>query len=454
MARAPINYMLDIRSPVERAMRGYQFGLGEVQAEREEARAEQRFGMEQERFGMDRERFRSQQATAAQQAAAAQSAAERQQAFYNDFSRVVTGELPRSALLAAYPDFASTMKDTFDMIPDPVADARVGLGRRVQVAINNGRTDIADNLLTVEAEAARNAGQEAYAQQLDELRGQMEANPRLVFEEIGLQLDAFGAESQDWRGVSEPEAVSPIGKIAQDVEAGLIPQSVLDAQIRVEERAGDEGLTLQQRIAEEARLRGEYAKRTEDLLAAERNFSVIETSAQDNSGAGDIALVTSFMKMLDPGSVVRETEFATAANAGGLLARLGTIASRVESGQFLTPAQRADFQRLAGEYLRAAQEQEGRVQDSYRLLVDNYGLDPINVFGARAVTAAPAPTAPAPTAPAPAPAPTPSPAPAAGAVPQQFLTSQTVIDAAARAGVTPEEMWAVMTPEMRARYGE
>lgn len=452
MARAPINYMLDIRSPVEQAMRGYQFGLGEVQAEREEGRAEQRFGMEQERFGMDRERFRSQQAAAAQQAAASRQAAERQQAFYSDFSRVVTGELPRRDLLAAYPDFASTMKDTFDLIPDPVADARVGLGKRVQVALNNGRTDIADNLLTVEAEAARNSGLEAYAKQLDELVAQMELNPRLVFEEIGLQLNAFGAESQDWRGVSEPEAVSPIGKIAQDVEAGRIPQSVLDAQIRVEERAGDEGLTLQQRIAEEARLRGEYAKRTEDLSAAERNFSVIETSAQDNSGAGDIALVTSFMKMLDPGSVVRETEFATAANAGGLLARLSTIAQRVESGQFLTPAQRADFQRLARQYLEASQEQEVRVQDSYQRIVDNYGLDKVNVFGARAVTAAPAPAASAP-APAPAPA-APAPAPAAGSVPQGFLRSQSVIDAAARAGVTPEEMWAVMSPEQRARYGE
>jgi hypothetical protein len=390
MARAPINYILDVQSPVERAMRGYQFGLGEVQAEREEDRAQQLFGMEQERFGMEQERFRTQQSAAAQAAAAQRAQAERQQAFYNDFSRVVRGELPRSELLATYPDFAETMSQTFEMIPDQLADARVGLGRRVQVAINNGRSDIADNLLSTEAEAARNSGNQAYADQLEELRSQMEANPRLVFEEIGLQLDAYGAESQQWREVSEPQAVSPIGKIAQDVEAGLIPESVLDAQIRIDERAGEEGLTLQQRIAEEARLRGEYTRRTEDLSAAERNFEIIRRSAQDNSGAGDIALVTSFMKMLDPGSVVRETEFATAANAGGLLGRLSTIFQQVESGQFLTPAQRADFQRLANDYLQAAQEQEGRVQGSYQQIVNNYGLDPVNVFGARAVTGAPA----------------------------------------------------------------
>jgi len=48
----------------------------------------------------------------------------------------------------------------------------------------------------------------------------------------------------------------------------------------------------------------------------------------------------------------------------------------------------------------------------------------------------------------------PAPAPAAGAIPQSFLTNRGVIEAAANAGVTPEAMWSVMTPQMRARYGE
>lgn len=277
MARAPINYMLDIRSPVEQAMRGYQFGLGEVQAEREEGRAEQRFGMEQERFGMAQELFRSQQAAAAQQAAASRQAAERKQAFYSDFSRVVTGELPRRDLLAAYPDFASTMKDTFDLIPDPVADARVGLGKRVQVALNNGRTDIADNLLTVEAEAARNSGLEAYARQLDELRAQMELNPRLVFEEIGLQLDAFGAESQDWR--SEPNAVSTIGKLRADLDAGRITQEDFDVA------TAEDGPLVQNILGEQetefAKVSGReaatfFSELTKQGVAASRNITELE----------------------------------------------------------------------------------------------------------------------------------------------------------------------------------
>jgi hypothetical protein len=188
-------------------------------------------------------------------------------------------------------------------------------------------------------------------------------------------------------GGEAAEAVSPLGKIAQDIKNGLLPQSVLDAAILVDAKAAEDGLSLQQKIEEEARLRNEYSKRTENLSAAERNFSIIQTSAADDSGAGDIALVTSFMKMLDPGSVVRETEFATAANAGGLLGRLSSIADRVESGKFLSAQQRADFERLAGEYLNAAKEQEVNVQAGYQRIVEGYGLDPVNVFGARAATA-------------------------------------------------------------------
>jgi hypothetical protein len=224
MARAPINYILDVQSPVERAMRGYQFGLGEVQAEREEDRAQQRFGMEQERFGMEQERFRTQQSAAAQAAAAQRAQAERQQAFYNDFSRVVRGELPRSELLATYPDFAETMSQTFEMIPDQVAQSRVASGQRIQSALRNNRPDIADNLLANEAEAARNSGNQAYADQLEEMRRQIEQSPRLVFEEIGIGLDAFGAEGLEWGGA--PEATTAMQTLDQQLRAaGIVPRA-------------------------------------------------------------------------------------------------------------------------------------------------------------------------------------------------------------------------------------
>jgi hypothetical protein len=107
------------------------------------------------------------------------------------------------------------------------------------------------------------------------------------------------------------------------------------------------------------------------------------------------------MKMLDPGSVVRETEFATAANAGGLLGRLQSLATKVESGQFLSQEQRNEFQNLSRKFLDAARTQEQGVQQSYQAIVDNYGLNPVNVFGVQTATAQtnPAQTPTSPTAP-------------------------------------------------------
>ena len=183
------------------------------------------------------------------------------------------------------------------------------------------------------------------------------------------------------QGPKAAEAASPLGKISQDVNNGILPQSVLDSAIKLDKANAVGGLTLKDKISEEARLRGEYTTRTQGLTDAERNFGIIQISAVDDTGAGDIALVTSFMKMLDPGSVVRETEFATAANAGGLLARLKSLASKVESGKFLSPEQRTEFQSLSKKYLDAAQTQEQGVKESYQAIVDNYGLNPINVFG-------------------------------------------------------------------------
>lgn len=466
---SPINYMLNVRSPFEQAMRGFEFGQGARIREAQEARTAEEFPllMQQRQQALDIQRAQESRAAAEfeQRRQAADAAQARAQAMQEQLMGLRTMALEGTLTPEALDQFALANASTFeefrsayDQMSEPRRRADAQFGIQLATSLLSGNQDVALSMIDERIAAAENAGDAQEVASLRANRTLIEMDPQAQGVATLALLTSSGAIDSatmkavlDAAGQTGPvEGASPIGKIAQDVEAGLIPRSVLDAQIRVEEKAGQEGLTLQQRIAEEARLRGEYAKRTEDLSAAERNFSVIQTSAQDNSGAGDIALVTSFMKMLDPGSVVRETEFATAANAGGLLARLGTIASRIEDGQFLTPSQRADFQRLAGQYLEAAKEQEGRVQQSYRLLVDNYGLDPINVFGARAVTAAPSPAAPAP---APAPAPSPA-APAAGAIPQGFLRSQSVIDAAARAGVTPEEMWAVMSPEQRARYGE
>ena len=60
-------------------------------------------------------------------------------------------------------------------------------------------------------------------------------------------------------------------------------------------------------------------------------------------GPRDISIVFKFMKALDPESVVREGEFATAANAGGIPVRVTNFYNKIIEGQLLTPELRDSF---------------------------------------------------------------------------------------------------------------
>jgi hypothetical protein len=89
------------------------------------------------------------------------------------------------------------------------------------------------------------------------------------------------------------------------------------------------------------------------------------------------------MKMLDPGSVVRETEFATARDTAGLYERLLNTSQKLQSGQLfaLDSKQRQEYVNLAKQYLDSAQKKAGEDKKALGVVVKNYRLNPENVFG-------------------------------------------------------------------------
>ena len=138
---------------------------------------------------------------------------------------------------------------------------------------------------------------------------------------------------------------------------------------------------MEKRYALTDQLRGEYVKRTGQFTELRSTFDTIKASALDASGAGDLALVTGFMKMLDPDSVVRETEFANARETSGLLDSLRATAKKLENGQFLSPQQRKDFAGLAAKYMEAASKYEKEIRSDLEVIVQNRGLNADEVFG-------------------------------------------------------------------------
>jgi hypothetical protein len=137
-----------------------------------------------------------------------------------------------------------------------------------------------------------------------------------------------------------------------------------------------------ERFAQEEKIRKEWQGRSKMYGELQGTFSTLKASADSANGPGDIALITGFMKMLDPGSVVRETEFATARDTAGLFMQLQNRLQKAQNGQLLSPEQRKEYVALSQKYLDAAQTRAAQERKDLGIVVKNYNLNPQNVFGA------------------------------------------------------------------------
>lgn len=83
-------------------------------------------------------------------------------------------------------------------------------------------------------------------------------------------------------------------------------------------------------------------------------YKQVTASIKEGTPIGDTAAATKIMKLLDPGSVVRETELGMAMAATGKMDRLKNYMDLYISGRKLTDTQRTDFQNLANQLYNAA----------------------------------------------------------------------------------------------------
>lgn len=150
--------------------------------------------------------------------------------------------------------------------------------------------------------------------------------------------------------------------------ADLAPQRQ-PIQIQV----GGSGLNKDQ-VTTAAGLRDDYRTESKDFFAARDGYERVLSSAQDPSAAGDLALLYGYMKLLDPNSVVREAEFATAAKSGSLPQQIQAAALRVVNGQRLTPEQRRDFLSRAKTLFGRSQSRQQSRQKRYSDMAARFGL--------------------------------------------------------------------------------
>jgi hypothetical protein len=103
-------------------------------------------------------------------------------------------------------------------------------------------------------------------------------------------------------------------------------------------------------------------------------FGQVISSLSQGTPIGDVAGATKVMKLLDPGSVVRESELGIAMAASGRMDRLNNYFNNMMTGQKLTPTQREDFKALSNELYAAAGDAYNKKRQEFQGFGQAYGF--------------------------------------------------------------------------------
>lgn len=109
-----------------------------------------------------------------------------------------------------------------------------------------------------------------------------------------------------------------------------------------------------------------------DYNDIKNNYSKIVASS-DGTAAWDLSMIFAYMKLLDPGSVVREWEFANAQNAAWIPDRVKNLYNKALKWTRLTDAQRKEFINTAGKVYDSYTEQYNQLLEQYKSYVTQGG---------------------------------------------------------------------------------
>ena len=412
----PINYGIDVPDPSQSFLQAFKTGTAITETRMLQEKA-QREAEQQQRITQAFERLRQPGATAKD---------------YADLAMM----LPETQ--------AKAVRESFSMINADQQQNALTQAGQVFSAFKSGKPEIAVGLIERQIEAKRNSGDEGGARFLETWRDVAKENPKAAEDYFGftisqipggdkviagavqLETDRRAAQLQPFK--LRQETADAIVKEAQakfapekfgldiDLTKSQIEQAkaARRAQDAAAAKSGAEAararaeadqmaagiIPVEKRPEAESKFRKEYSDQTKGYQEVKSAYGRV--LASEDNAVGDLSLIFGYMKMLDPGSVVREGEFATAQNAAGVPERIQNIYNQVVSGQRLSPSQRQSFKGQAGKLYSTAQTQEAQVRQGIERIAKGYGLNTANIFYTPTEVAPTAPGA-APGAPAPSP---------------------------------------------------
>jgi len=164
-------------------------------------------------------------------------------------------------------------------------------------------------------------------------------------------------------------------------------KSDVDYQKQVKKDRANKNLELQSLNNNRLRADNLYS----DFNKSQKNFytmqqahenidSALKVGKTDPTGISDIALLYQYNHLLDPTSVVRETEFATAKNSAGMVNGVFNLVQQVKSGKLLTPEQRKSIKAIADDHMKRMQGRYNQEKKWTIARAKNWGLNPGMVF--------------------------------------------------------------------------
>jgi hypothetical protein len=370
-----------------------------------------------------------QEAQAAARAAAQQKAAEQQQ-LRAAMTEVATANSPMDFLgvMKRYPQFSDQLSKQFKTLDEVKQNALYSAGESALALLQPGADGTVDpanavKLLNERATAFENSRMPDMAQQVRDVARMVQitpgarsaigaflasANPER-FEKYGRAQKTIGeAEKvgQEAAAIAEKRPfdlrAATADAISKEIDAKFKPKVFLAdlglkgaqteaqraqtaasrataAQANAAANQINAGIIPSEKRPEaENKMRTEYLTQTKPYQEIKSAYSRVLAAEQTPTGA--IAKIFAFMKMQDPGSVVREGEYATAQNATGVPQRFINMYNKALNGDGLSIEQRNEIDSQAKKLYTQARTQEAVVRKGVQRIAKGYGLNPSNIF--------------------------------------------------------------------------
>jgi hypothetical protein len=191
------------------------------------------------------------------------------------------------------------------------------------------------------------------------------------------------------RQLDKPEASPAEVRILQAAGVPITLENIMKLK-----RSGATNVTVpidvgQKGFENEMKLSGAFKQEPiyKDFSDIKSAYGQVVSSLAQGTPIGDVGGATKVMKLLDPGSVVRESELGIAMAAAGRMDRLQNYFNNFMTGQKLTPTQRDDFQKLSNELYSAAGQAYNKKRAEYEQFGNAYGFKNLDTaLGAPATT--------------------------------------------------------------------